>query len=506
MSALHRPLDAPPGSLAVTDDRTTLDWDQLDALLDRAVTALRALDTGPAKRVAVLAGNSTETVVAHAAVLLAGLSAVPVSPHLKVPEVEYILDVARARVVLAGPETAATARAANDSADVIAWRSSDLPGIQSWEELVERAAPASPADDVPPSPPMLFTSGTTGRPKPVEQPPTMFPGGSSGRELVARLRENPLAQFAPHLVAGPLHHTGPLTAVRLLLAGVPLVVLPRFDAEAVLRAIQQHRVQASVMVPTHFARLMALPQEVRDSYDVSSLEEVVHTGAACPVTLKHRMLEWWGPVLSEAYGGTEVGTTNSITAQEWLEHPGSVGRTVPPYEVLVLDDDGRQLPTGSPGRLCFRDTTGRGLVYADPAYNASDLPRGVFTLGEIGYVDDGGYVYITDRSADLVVSGGVNVYPAEAEAVLQSLPGVVDAVAFGVLHAEMGEQLQALVVVDDPACTEQSLLAACREALAHYKCPRSITLVEALPRTAMGKIDKRALRAQHGAGVAVAAP
>lgn len=506
MSALHRPVGAAADDLALTDGRTTLGWGQLDAVLDRAVAALRSLDTGPDRRVAVLAVNSAETVVAHAAVLLAGLSAVPVSPHLKVPEVEYILDVARARVVLAGPETAATAQAARGNADVYAWRTADLDGVQLWEELVEPAALPLPADDVAPRPPMLFTSGTTGRPKPVEQPPTMFPGGNSGRELVARLRENPLAQFAPHLVAGPLHHTGPLTAVRLLLAGVPLVVLPRFDAEAALRAISQHRVQASVMVPTHFARLLALPQEVRDAYDVSSLREVVHTGAACPVPLKRRMLEWWGPVLNEAYGGTEVGTTNSITAQEWLEHPGSVGRTVPPYEVLVLDDNGREMPTASPGRLCFRDTSGRGLVYADPAYNASDLPSGVFTLGEIGYVDHHGYVYITDRSVDLVVSGGVNVYPAEAEVVLQSLPGVVDAVAFGTLHPEMGEQLRALVVVDDPACTDQSLLAACRELLAHYKCPRSITLVDELPRTAMGKIDKRALRAQHGGGVAVAAP
>lgn len=506
MSALHRPAGAAADDTALTDGRTALGWDQLDALLDRSVAALRTLDTGPDRRVAVLAVNSAETVVAHAAVLLAGLSAVPVSPHLKVPEVQHILEVARARVVLAGPETAATARAARGSADVIVWRAADLEGVRLWEELVGQAAPSPPADDVAPRPPMLFTSGTTGRPKPVEQPPTMFPGGSSGRELVARLRENPLAQFAPHLVAGPLHHTGPLTAVRLLLAGVPLVVLPRFDAEAALRAISQHRVQSSVMVPTHFTRLLALPQEVRDAYDVSSLEEVVHTGAACPVPLKRRMLAWWGPVLSEAYGGTEVGTTNSITAQEWLEHPGSVGRTVPPYEVLVLDDDGCELPPNSAGRLCFRDTTGRGLVYADPAYNASDLPPGVFTLGEIGYVDRDGYVYITDRGADLVVSGGVNVYPAEAEAVLQSLPGVVDAVAFGALDAEMGEQLRALVVIDDPTRTEQSLLAACRVVLAHYKCPRSISLVDELPRTAMGKIDKRALRAEHGGGVAVAAP
>lgn len=379
MSALRvlrsDPVGRRPQAVALTDDAASLTWAELDLVLDRAVEALRGLDTGPSARVAVMAANSVETVVAHAAIALAGLSGVPLSTHLAVGEVEHALQVSGAGVVLAGPETVDVVRAAAvaGGAQVVAWRTA-RPDTASWEALLTAAAPAPSSLDLRPRPPLMFTSGTTGRPKAVEQPPTTFPGGATVTELVERLQDNPLATASPHLVVGPLHHTGPLTAVRLLLAGTALVVLPRFDAEQVLRAVQEHRIAGTVMVPTHFARLLALPPDVRTAYDTTSLEQVVHTGAACPVALKHRMIAWWGPVLTEAYGGTEVGTTNSIDAAEWLTHPGSVGRAVPPYEVLVLDDEGDQVPTGTTGQLCFRDATGRGLVYVDAAWSTSTRP------------------------------------------------------------------------------------------------------------------------------------
>lgn len=498
--------------VALTDGTHSLTWAELDARLDRAIAVLRTLAPGEGDRVAVMAHNSADTVIAHAAVILAGLSAVPVSFHLTAGEVAYLLQTSGARVVLTGPETAAVARDAADrvSGDVavVGWRgeAAEEPAATSWEDLLGRVAVAPLPAVVRPRPPMLFTSGTTGRPKPVEQPPTMFPPADTVEALLELFAQNPLAAFAPHLVVGPLYHTGPLTAVRLLLAGTPVVVLPRFDAEGVLRAIQEHKVAGTVMVPTHFTRLLALPEDVRAAYDVSSLGQVVHTGAACPVEVKRRMIDWWGPVLVEAYGGTEVGTTTSIDSEEWLAHPGSVGRAVPPFEVLVLDDDGRELPVGQAGQLCFRDTTGRGLVYAVEGIAPSTVyPPGVFTLGEIGRVDEDGFVYITDRSADLVVSGGVNIYPAEAERVLMMHPGVVDVAAFGVPVAEMGEELRALVVVDDASLTADELLRWCRAELAGFKCPRVLAIVDALPRTTMGKLDKRALRTQYGAGVASSA-
>ena len=451
------------------------------------------LTDGTSGRVAVMAHNSAETVVAHAATILAGLSAVPVSFHLTAGEVAYLLEVSGAAVLVADATTESVAR--------------DAAGRAGGVRVVTSLAgpPLERIDlSVRPRPPMLFTSGTTGRPKPVEQPPTMFPRVDTVAELLSVFKDNPLAEFGPHLVVGPLYHTGPLTAVRLLLAGTPLVVIPRFDAEDVLRAIQEHRIEGSVMVPTHFSRLLALPEDVRSSYDVSSLRQVVHTGSACPVDVKRQMIHWWGPVLVEAYGGTEVGTTTSLDSEEWLSHPGSVGRAVPPFEVLVLDEFGHEVPTGEAGQLCFRDTTGRGLVYAiDGLTSPGTYEPGVFTLGEVGRVDDEGYVYITDRTADLVVSGGVNIYPAEVERVLLTHPDVVDVAVFGVPVPDLGEELRALVVVKGSVSAAE-LIALCRSQLAGFKCPRTLDLVESLPRTTMGKLDKRVLRDRYGSGVSTA--
>jgi long-chain acyl-CoA synthetase len=515
MSPLRPVIERLPASrraqTALSDGVLALDWDELDRTLDSTVATLRGLETEPSGRVAVMAHNSVETVVAHAAVILAGLSAVPISFHLTASEVTYLLDVSKANVLLVGPETAAVAEraaaAASTKIRVMGWRLEEAEAqqsVESWEDLVTGCGSGEDTSSQRPRAPLMFTSGTTGRPKPVEQPPNTFPATATVAELLLRLRDNPLARFSPHLVVGPLYHTGPLTAVRLLLAGTSVVVMPRFDAEAVLRSIQQHRIAASVMVPTHFSRLLALPESVRSAYDLRSLRRVVHTGAACPVEVKRRMIAWWGPILEEAYGGTEVGTTNSIDTAEWLTHPGSVGRAVPPFEVLVLDEDGHPVPAGVRGQLCFRDSTGRGLVYAIEGLEpASSLGPSVFTLGEVGYVDAEGYAYITDRNADLVVSGGVNVYPAEAERVLASHPGVEDVAAFGVPHPEMGEELRALVVVKDSTVQPDQLMAYCRTQLAGFKCPRSVQVVGELPRTAMGKLDKRILRKQYGAGVAV---
>lgn len=514
MSALRPVIDqlseARRAQPALSDDVVSLDWEELDRQLDAAVAVLRGIETGPAGRVAIMAHNSVETVVAHAAVILAGLSAVPISFHLTESEISYLLEVSQAGVLLTGPETADVAQRAAASSSgvaVLGWRldhASASADPQSWEDATAAVTPDDGAGSPRPRAPLMFTSGTTGRPKPVEQPPNTFPVTATVDELLVQFAENPLAEFSPHLVVGPLYHTGPLTAVRLLLAGTSVVVMPRFDAEAVLRAIEDHRIAASVMVPTHFSRLLALPAPVRSAYDVSSLQQVVHTGSACPIEVKRRMIDWWGPVLVEAYGGTEVGTTNSIDTAEWLAHPGSVGRTVPPFEVLVIDDAGQEVPRGTHGRLCFRDTTGRGLVYAIEDLNGvSELGPGVFTLGEVGYVDADGYVYITDRTAHLVVSGGVNIYPAEAERVLMTHPAVVDVAAFGVPHPEMGEELRALIVLNDENVEPARLLEYCRSQLAGFKCPRSLQVVAQLPRTAMGKLDKRALREQYGAGVSV---
>jgi long-chain acyl-CoA synthetase len=331
----------------------------------------------------------------------------------------------------------------------------------------------------------------------------MFAGGNTIAEHVDAMKASPMANLGNHLVVGPMYHTGPLSGTRLLAAGVRSVILGRFDAEKTLDAIERYQIGNSVMVPTHFVRLLALPEEIRNRYDLGSLQRISHTGSKCPVDVKRAMIDWWGPVFLDAYGASEVGTTCMITSEQWLDHPGSVGQAIPPFEAMILDEDNQPLGPNQEGRLYFKDATGRGVVYhnAPKKTAAANIARGVFTLGEIGYMDEEDFVYITDRFSDMVVSGGVNIYPAESENILIDCPGVRDVACIGVPHAEMGEELKALVIPDDPNDLPDAdrLLGWCRERLSHYKCPRSVGYVDDLGRSTMGKINKRQLRAPYWA-------
>lgn len=494
-----------PDAVALADDRTSRTWAELDERLDRVAGGVAALDLGPERRVAVFAENSVETVEAHLGGVLAGASTVPVSFHLTVPEVAYILEDSGARVLFVGPETAGVGLAAAQRAGVphvIGWRCEPGAGLARWEDFLKLADPAGASPDVAPLPHLHYTSGTTGRPKGTETPPAMFAGGATMTGHVEAVRANPLYSLGgTALVVGPLYHTGPLSTVRGLFAGVGLVVLGRFEPEATLRAIERHRVTSTVMVPTHFQRLLGLRPEVRARYDTSSLVFVFHTGSACPVDVKRAMIEWWGPVLFEAYGATEAGTVAAISSAEWLEHPGSVGRAIAPFEALVVGDDDSVLGPGEVGQLYFRDGSGRGIVYRNDSAKTASVHRepGVFTLGEIGYLDAEGYIFITDRSSDMVVSGGVNIYPAEAEQVLLEHPDVRDVACIGVPDPVMGEQLKALVVATESAGRpgEDELIAFCRDRLAHFKAPRSVDFVDDLGRNTMGKLNKRQLRAPY---------
>lgn len=486
-----------PDALALADERQTLSWRELDRILNRAANALLARP-GLA-RVAVYAPNSVETVIAH----LAGVSTVPVNFHFTADELVYILEDSQAKLLFVGPETAAAGLEAAErvgGVEVVAWRSPAAAGVAGWEDWLAGGSEAEPPGDMPPRPHLHYTSGTTGRPKGVETPPTMFARKPTVADFVRHLREQTeaLGDRSPYLAVSPLYHTGPLGAVRALGGGTSMVVMSRFDAEKALEMIERFRVKSTMMVPTHFQRLLALPEEVRAKYDVSSLLIVSHTGAACPVEVKRAMIDWVGPVLTEAYGATESGTTNLITSPEWLERPGSVGRTLPPFELIVVAEDGRQVGPNEVGQLYFRDTTGRGIIYHNDEAKTRDahLEPGVFTLGEMGYADEDGYVFITDRVSDMIVSGGVNIYPAEAEQVLLKHPAVADVAVVGAPNAEMGEEVKALVVAKDPATppSPAELDRFCREHLAGYKCPRSYEFAEDIGRNAMGKINKRELR------------
>jgi long-chain acyl-CoA synthetase len=495
-----------PDEIALRDPDRGLTWAEVGDVLDRAANALLAADLGPDHRIAVFAENAVETALAHMGGLIGGASSVPVNFHLTVDEVAYILEDSGARILFVGPETAErgveAARRVGLRA-VIGWRCAPDSGAESWDAWLAAASPGDPPMEHAPRPNLLYTSGTTGRPKGTELPPTMFARGATVGEHLENVAKGPFVALGVHGVIGPLYHTGPLAGSRNLVAGVPVVILGRFDAEATLSAIDEFGIGSTVMVPTHFVRLLALPEATRAKYDLSSLKMVSHTGASCPVDVKQAMLDWWGPVLWEAYGASEVGTTCAIGPEDWLAHPGSVGRCVPPFEVRVVDDEGREVPAGTEGRLYFRDTTGRGVVYHnDPEKSAeAHLEPGVFTLGEIGYVDADDFVFITDRFSDMVVSGGVNIYPAESEKELINHPGIADVACIGVPHPEMGEELKALVIPEDPSSPprEAEILDWVRGRISTYKCPRSVDFVEDLGRNTMGKINKRKLRAPYWA-------
>jgi long-chain acyl-CoA synthetase len=493
-----------PDEIALADPEKQFGWKELDESLNRGVERLRETDLGEERRIAVYASNSAETVIAHLCGLLAGASVVPVNFHLSTKDAAWILRDSGARLLFVGPEEEERGCAAAEAAGipvVIGWRCAARPGLTPFLDWLGAATGKPPPEDHPPRPNLMYTSGTTGFPKGTELPPTMFGNSRSIREFCASLSETPWAKYGRHLVVGPLYHTGPLGSLRILGGGVPIVILDRFDAEATLEAIERFRIESSVMVPTHFIRLLDLPSDIRRRYDLSSLRRIYHTGAACPIDVKRKMLEWWGPVIHEAYGATEVGTTCRISPEEWLAHPGSVGKPNPPFTVRIVDEDGKQVPPGTTGRLYFHDATGRGVVYhRNPQQSAAaHLEPGVFTLGEIGHVDENGYLYITDRFSDMVVSGGVNLYPAEAERVLADHPAILDVACVGVPHPEMGEELIAIVQPSTPEAppTAAELLDYCRRNLSSYKCPRRIYLRKDLTRTAMGKLDKRRLQEEY---------
>ena len=500
---------AQPNTIAVRDPDTQLTWRELDEVLVRFVVGLDGFDLGSEQRIAVFAENAVETGIANLGGLVAGASVVPVNFHLTAEEAAYILEDSGSKVLFLGPETAARGLEAARLAgltQVVIWYSDsvnvehhpDCPAALDWHRWLALQTPAPLDLSRKPRPNLLYTSGTTGRPKGTQLPPTMFAGGDNIAEHLEALKQSPLAPLGAHLIVGPMYHTGPLSGARLLIAGTPSVILKRFDARNTLAAIEEFRIASSVMVPTHFVRMLALDEAIRAEFDLSSLVRVAHTGAKCPIDVKHAMIEWWGPVLSEAYGASEVGTTCAITSEEWLENPGSVGLPVEPFSVLVLDDDDNEVPANTEGRLYFVDATGRGVVYHNDAEKsaAAHIRPGVFTLGEIGYVNEAGYVFITDRFSDMVVSGGVNLYPAEAEQVLIEHDDVEDVACIGVPHAEMGEELRALVIKKDGATLDgDDLISWCRERLSSYKCPRSLSFVDDLGRNTMGKINKRKLRA-----------
>ncbi len=487
---------------ALVDERQSLSWSDVDSILNRAINGILA-EVSVDRRVGIYSRNCVEVALGHTAALAAGRSSVPINSFLAADELAYILQDASVDLLLTGPDGLDVAQSALRSVGrgkIVAWRAPETPGAKGWIEWLGQYPDSEPPRHMLPLPHLHYTSGTTGRPKGVETPPLMFPSHCKDVDefFAVMAQEVRAVPSAVCLAAAPLYHTSPMRLIRAFAGGAKLVTQDRFEAKSFLAAVEQHRVERSVLVPTHFRRLLALDDRVRSSYDVSSLQYITHTGAACPADLKERMIAWFGPILTEFYGGTETGPAAKIDSATALGHPGSVGKAQPPFEALIIDGDGNELPPGCEGKLFFRDTTGRGIIYAnDPEKTrAAHIAPGTFTLGDVGYIDEEGYIFITDRASDMIVSGGVNIYPAEIEQVLITHPDIEDVAVIGVPDEDMGEAVKALIVPKAGAGPIDStqLVHLCRSRLAAYKCPRSYEMVASVGRNAMGKISKRELR------------
>jgi long-chain acyl-CoA synthetase len=301
-----------------------------------------------------------------------------------------------------------------------------------------------------------------------------------------------------------MHHAGCQSFyLGALNVGQALAILDRFDPEKTLGAIDRHSVTTAYMVPTQFVRMLKLPSHIRDTYDVSSLRSVIHSAAPCPLQVKKDMMAWWGPVIWETYGGTE-GPATIAKPHRWLEKPGTVGRPIRGVRVNILDDDGNPLPPNAVGHVYIERLDGQSFEYRNDAELTASVHRGsAFTIGDMGYLDDDGYLFICDRAKDMIISGGVNIYPAEVEGVLSSHPAVADVAVIGIPDPEWGEQVKAVVEPVDGITPSSALadeiVAYCRSRLAGFKCPRSVDFTDRLPRTETGKLVKRDLRDSYWA-------
>ena len=487
----------------------TVTYRQLEARSNRLAHLLRALGLERGDHYAVFMENHPRYIECDAAGERSGLYYTNVNSYLTAGELAFIVNNSRSKTLITSESRRATALAAlHDCPNVSLCLIVDGPGAgERIRNLDEATAPypATPIPDERLGSAMLYSSGTTGNPKGVRRPLYDLPPTQPHPVFPGYVKAWRFREAMTYLMPAPLYHSAPLVgAAGTIRLGGTLVVMERFDEEECLRLIEKRRITHSQFVPTMFSRMLKLPESVRRRYDLSSLEAVVHGAAPCPVPVKRAMIEWWGPVIHEYYGATEGIGLAMCDCAEWLAHPGTVGRVVL-GEIHVLDDAMREVPTGETGRLWFK-TASPFEYFNDPVKTAeaNSPDRTMSTVGDIGRVDEDGYVYLTDRAAFMIISGGVNIYPQECENLLITHPKVADAAVFGVPNEEMGEEVKAVVQpmpgVEPGANMEAELIAFCRDHLAHHKCPRSIDFEAELPRLPTGKLYKSPLRDRYWEG------
>ncbi len=491
---------ATPDALAIVSAAGNRTFAELDANANRLARALRNRGLAAGDAVALLASNRPAFVETVYACTRAGFRFTPVNWHLTAEEAAYIVDDCEAKALIATDDVASLAREclrAAPACKVALLSGGTADGFENLEDALA-AESGEAIEDPTPGSQMMYTSGTTGRPKGVHRPAAAAAAATSSTSInLAGYNE---AGGDVHLCTGPLYHAAPL-AFSLnapLVYGATVALMDKWDAEETLRLMAEHRVTHTHVVPTMFHRLLSLPDDVRAQYDISSLRHILHGAAPCPVSVKQRMIEWVGPIIMEYYAATE-GVGSFVDSNTWLEHPGTVGRPFGPGQVIIGDEAGTELPAGEIGLVYIKSPAATRFQYfKDEEKTASSFRGEYFTLGDVGYLDDDGFLYLTDRSANLIISGGVNIYPAEVDAVLLEHPAVGDAAVIGVPDEEWGEAVLAVVelragIEPSPQLADE-LLQHCRDRLSHYKCPREVEFTDALPREDNGKIYKRRLR------------
>src|SRR5579884_4143990 len=489
-----------PGHLAlVAPDGTELKAGELLGRANQIVHGLRGLGLQKGDTIAFVLPNCVEVFEIYLAALQAGWYIVPINHHLVGPEIAYIVQDSEAKVFVGHERFADVCRAAADEAGVPASHRlavGAIGGFRSYEELRDGQPTDLPAErslgDT-----MNYTSGTTGNPKGVRRglsgaDPDQAAIGLAGILLLFGIQPR---DDNVHIVGSPLYHTAVLrfsgAAIHM---GHTVVLMDKWSAEGMLQLIERYRVTHSHMVPTQFHRLLALPEDVRTKYDLSSLRHMIHAAAPCPVDTKHQMIEWWGPVIDEYYAASEGGGT-LVNTEEWLKQPGTVGRAWPISEIAIFDDDGNQLPPGEIGTVYMSMQTGDFEYHKDKEKTEKNRIGKFFTVGDVGFLDEDGYLFLRDRKIDMIISGGATIYPAEIENVLLAHPKVVDAAVFGIPNDDWGEEVKAVIQLVDGVAPSpevaQEILNWSEQRLARFKMPKSIDFTDDMPRDPNGKLYKR---------------
>lgn len=509
--------EQPEGIAVVEPDGREISAGELLARCNKLVHGLRSLGLTTGDAVATVLPNCAELYTVYLACLQAGWYLVPINNHLVGPEIAYILENCEAKALVAHERYAGISAVAADEANLDVERrflvgengkpAAATAGYTPIEDLID-GQPSTQPDDRTAGAVMNYTSGTTGRPKGIRRALSGITPEQAGLGFGGMLM---LFGIQPrddnvHLVGSPLYHTAVLVfSGAALNFGHSVVLMDKWAPEPMLERIERYKVTHSHMVPTQFRRLLALPDDTRQSYDLSSMRHMIHAAAPCPVDVKRRMIEWWGSTIDEYYAASEGGGT-IVTADDWMKRPGTVGRAWPISEVTILDEDGNTLGAGQIGTV-YMSMPGADFQYhKDPDKTAANRIGKFFTVGDLGYLDEEGYLFLCDRKIDMIIWGGTNIYPAEIEGELVSHPKVMDAAVFGIPDEEWGEQIKAVIEpVDDvfpppgPELAEE-LLAYCAERLAKFKVPKSIQFVAELPRDPNGKLLKRRLRDPYWEG------